>query len=128
MPCAPALVVLKHQVDHRWPSRRKDSDGCMGDAAHRRRRSSHNEGNALDLTLDLAAGPNLELLVRNLADQMRRYPTGRLHLIIFDRLIAGEGNHWTWSPYRGPNPHTTHAHIELRPEMRNVTRPWSLTG
>jgi hypothetical protein len=100
----------------------------MGDAAHRRRRSAHNLGNALDVTADAVHGPQLLRLVESFAAQMRSNPVGgRLKLMIFDRRIWS-GPSWQPRRYFGVNAHRTHAHLEVRPELRYVTRPWSLPG
>lgn len=100
----------------------------MGDAAHRLRRSAHNLGNALDLTADARHGPNLDVLVADLVRQMRANPGGgRLRLIIWNRTL------WSapWNKgrrYFGVNPHTSHAHLEVKPELRGVARAWTVRG
>ena len=98
----------------------------MGDRAHRLRRSAHNSGNALDVTNDPRSGPDLERLVLELARQMASSPgSGRLRLMIFRRRIWS-GPAWKPVRYYGVNPHESHAHIEVRPALRGITRPWRL--
>lgn len=123
---APALLVLRRQIDERWPRRARQSDGIMGDAAHQRRKSAHNLGDAWDVTDDRAHGPNLLALCEGFAAQMRGNPAGgRLRLLIHDGLIW-EGPSWRPRPYAGPNPHRTHAHIEVKHSHRGVVRPWTI--
>lgn len=98
----------------------------MGDAAHRRRRSAHNLGDALDVTHDPVNGPNLDVLVDDLCRQMRANPTGgRLQLIIWRRRIYSAPS-WAGRRYLGVNGHTSHAHVEVRHSHRGEARSWSL--
>ncbi len=124
---APALQQLRRQIDSAWPTRDKQSDGIMGDARHRLRPSAHNRGDAFDVT-NSPRGPNLHVLTEDLRRQMLTAPAGRLALIIFDRRICSARHGWRWRRYWGSNPHTTHAHIEVDPILRAVTRTWSLRG
>ncbi len=125
---APCLVLLQHQLNHRWPLRRRQSDGIMGDPAHRLRRSDHNDGNALDVTLDQVDGPDLERMVEEFARQMRAFPAGRITYLIFDRRIAGRESNFAFRAYRGKNPHTGHCHISIAADQRSVIRPWTIQG
>ena len=60
---APTLVQLLAQLDAAWPTRSRASDGILGDASHQARKSDHNTGDALDITLDdsMAMAPDLKL-------------------------------------------------------------------
>lgn len=98
----------------------------MGDRAHRLRRSAHNLGDALDVTNDPKNGPDLARLVAELCRQMRANPGGRLQLMIFQRRLYSARDLWRGRRYVGVNPHTSHAHIEVRHELRHVARRWSL--
>jgi len=123
---APALLQLRAQLDARYPHRSRASDGIMGDAAHKLRRSAHNLGDAFDVTEDFANGPNLPVLVAELCRQMRANPDGRLALIIYERRKYRARDGWRGVRYLGPNPHTLHAHLEVRHSHRAIVRPWTL--
>lgn len=123
---APCLLLLQRQVDERWPGRSHSSDGIMGDASHQLRKSDHNEGNALDLTHDPAHGFDAGRLGEAFVRQMRSNPGGRLTYVIWSRRIASPRSGWSWRPYVGPNPHTSHIHLSISASARNVVRPWKL--
>ncbi len=109
---APALLVLLRQLDGGWPERSKASDGILGDAAHQARASDHNTGDALDITIDSAHGPDPRALARALLLD------ARTHYVIFDGRIANrEMEAGAWRTYPGPDPHTTHVHVS------NLRRP-----
>jgi len=99
----------------------------MGDASHRRRKSDHNLGNAIDVTHWPEGGLDTWRLADELRRQMRAYPAGRLSLIIAQVHVSDASTGWTWRPYRGRNPHKTHVHLSIRPSARLVVRPWRLT-
>jgi hypothetical protein len=122
---APCLLLLRRQLDERYPDRPKSSDGIMGDARHLLRKSDHNQGNAIDIT----AWPGGRLDVDHLAEvfraQMRRTNSGRLSLIIRGRRMCSPRTMWEWQRYTGRNPHVTHLHLSVRADMREVMRHWS---
>jgi hypothetical protein len=124
---APALLVFRSQLDAWWPTRERQSDGIMGDARHRLRPSAHNRGDALDVT-NSPRGPNLHVLTEDLRRQMLAAPAGRLRLIIFNGRICSARHEWRWRRYWGRNPHRTHAHFEVEPSRRALTRMWTLRG
>lgn len=53
---APACARALADATARWPSRKRLSDGILGDASHQVRKSDHDLGNAVDITPDLAGG------------------------------------------------------------------------
>lgn len=124
---APCLLQLRAQVDAAWPGRLKTSDGIMGDLAHRRRKSDHNEGNAIDLTHSPRQGLDVGLLAEAFRRQMASSPTGRISYLIFNARISSPIEGWTWRPYHGMNPHRTHLHISIVAAQRHNVRPWKLT-
>jgi hypothetical protein len=92
--------------------------------------SDHNSGDALDVTLDEAQGPDLEALARALlADARTAY-------VIYRSRIANPGvAGGEWRPYptdpanRGKvSPHERHLHLSIKPELRADTRAWGLPG
>lgn len=55
------LERLRAQVNDKWPNRRKDSDGSVGDTSHAARPSDHNPDSrgvvhAIDITHDPRGG------------------------------------------------------------------------
>lgn len=138
---AKSLDILRQQVNQAWPDRNKASDGTIGDADHRKRTSDHNPWveppkggivTALDLTHDPIAGADMHALVDTLIDS--RDP--RIKYVIWNRRIwrsyrnPGQPPAWTPEPYRGPNPHTAHAHISVNPNRSHYDNdaPWTLPG
>jgi hypothetical protein len=124
---APCLLQLLRQVDAFAPGRSRSSDGIMGDPAHQARKSDHNQGNALDLTHSPGRGFDAGQLAESLRRQMASYPGGRVSYLIFNRQIASPRTGWKWVGYTGSNPHTTHAHISIRPALRGEARSWNLS-
>jgi hypothetical protein len=100
----------------------------MGDAKHSRRRSDHNEGNAIDITRDEGHGPNLELLLADFVRQMVANPNGRIRYMIHRGRIAHSEHGFMWRTYSGPNPHTNHAHISIASWKRDERRAWRIVG
>ncbi len=123
---APCLLVLRHQVDVRWPHRSRRSDGIMGDPSHQARKSDHNLGNAIDLTADPTSGFDVDALAEALRSQMKTARAGRVSYLIRNRLISSPEQGWLWRPYFGPNPHTTHLHISIRADRRHIIRQWTI--
>lgn len=112
--CA-AGKTLREQINGRWPSRDKRSDGWIGDPAHAARRSDHNPDpvsgvvRALDIDADLGGYGATALL----ADQLRSSGDRRLAYLIYAGRIASAERGWTWRRYSGPNPHDTHLHVSF---------------
>jgi hypothetical protein len=102
-----------------WPNRNKASDGIMGDAAHQKRKSDHNLGNAYDLTHDPANGVDCHTLSRQVINDPRvTYVIWNRR--IYNRARAAEG----WRNYTGQNPHTKHMHVSIRAVARDILTPW----
>ncbi len=120
---APAILALLDQINAQWPARSKASDGILGDASHQQRASDHNQGDAIDVTLDAEHGPDLDAL----AEALILDP--RTHYVIFNKRIrnrAFEGG--AWRPYSGASPHTHHLHLSIHPDKRDDTAPWRLSA
>ena len=121
---APALVVLRAQVDKALPKRSKASDGTIGDARHQAEAHSDHNPNAADIVCAwdctaTPANPVWQKLADDIADDSR---TG---YVIFDRHINGDGR---WLAYRGSDPHTNHIHVSVRQTAKawNDARSWKL--
>lgn len=129
---APALVTLRGQIDRRFPTRSRASDGWVGDAAHAARGgasvSQHNPNDAdvvcaIDVTEDLSVG----LDCNRLMDAIDALDDPRVFYLIHDREIDNSDDSRT--PYHGVNPHTRHLHISVRwnrPDLYNDGREWAI--
>lgn len=121
---APALAVLRAEVDARWPRRDKTSDGTVGDAAHAATRSDHNPNgresvDAWDMDRD---GVDVDEVIA----AFQKHPSA--HYWIWQRQIADKDDGWRRRPYGGSNPHTMHVHFSVRQtEAAELdTRSWGL--
>lgn len=131
---APALDVLRREVNEAWPTRNIASDGTIGDAAHRSRPSHHNPDRdgivrAIDLTHDPDSGADMNLVVGRVVGQRDH----RIEYVIWGgQIIRSYKRHsshpapWTPEPYSGTNPHTRHAHFSVTHEGRFDTQPWHI--
>jgi hypothetical protein len=130
-----AGVVLRSQVNRRWPDRDKASDGWIGDRAHSARVSDHNPDargwvHALDIDADLL-GPGRRAKARKvaqeLADQLIEYArsgepgSDRLKYVVFNNQIASgtySKQFWTWRA--GSWGHEHHIHVSFT-DLKPVT-------
>lgn len=111
---ANSLVQLRNQVNAAFPNRSKASDGWIGDAAHAASASDHNPNAAgVVCALDITNSPQTGFDVHALADRIRLNRHSNLKYIISNRRITGPWNGWTWQPYGGSNPHSSHAHFSV---------------
>lgn len=132
---APSLVVLRKEVDARWPGRSRASDGVIGDTRHATRTNSHNPVSAgggpgvgtrgavhaMDIT---AAGIDAAALLSAVVGDPRVW------YVIHDGQIWSRSTGWAPVAHRG-DPHTTHIHVNLREDSQaaavtaeNDTRSW----
>lgn len=121
---APSLHVGLSEVDQRWPSRDRTSDGTIGDEAHQSRQSDHNPNtrgavDAWDMDVN---GPDVGEVKR----AFERHPSA--HYWIHNRQMADADNDWRPTQYSGDNPHTSHVHFSIRQSANaeNDRRPWGL--
>lgn len=130
---APCLVALEAEADRIAPTRRKGSDGSIGDRAHAVRRSDHNpdeEGvtdfvDALDITHDPERGMDIHARLRVVAQNVKNGIEARVSYLISNRQIFSQKNGvWAWRRYDGENPHTQHGHISVNDEHRGDTSSW----
>jgi len=114
---ADSLVVLRDEVNRRWPNRSKASDGTIGDPAHASRTSDHNPNSAgvvraIDITSN-GIDPNWY------AEHIRTlgaggHPPLQNHgYVIYNRRAAYASNGWRWVRYTGSNPHISHIHVSV---------------
>jgi hypothetical protein len=135
---AKSLNVLLSQVNAAWPDRSKVSDGSIGDANHQTRTSDHNPWvpppsggvvTARDFTHHPKAGADMHLL----AEALRGSRDNRIKYVIWDRRMfssypTSSVAAWTWRPYNGRNPHTSHLHISVQPQahLYDATARWAM--
>jgi hypothetical protein len=117
---APACRQAISDANRRWPRRRKESDGILGDARHQKTKSDHNLGNAFDLTHDPASGCDGNVI----AAAAIRDP--RVKYVIWNRRIFNrQRGDSAFRRYTGKNPHTHHCHVSILAGSRGDTRPWA---
>lgn len=124
-----AALAVQRDVNLAWPKRKRVPalEGIMGDPKHQERCrkdpsrcEGHVLGNAVDVTHD--DGPNgpagwrIAEMAINDARTAYVISDGK----IWSRNRSAEG----WRAYTGPNPHTAHVHISIRPELRDNDGPW----
>jgi hypothetical protein len=116
------ITTLRSQVDSRWPSRDKRSDGIKGDSAHAARKSDHNPDSrgyvhALDIDEDFRGSKmDSEWFARQLIAYARNKKSGsaRLKYVVYeDRIASGSypRQFWTWR--NGNWGHQQHIHISF---------------
>jgi hypothetical protein len=78
---------------------------------------------ALDLTHDRATWD-----VHATADRIRQSRDNRMNYIISNKRIASARTGWSWSAYRGSNPHAGHVHFSIKHDraLRDDTRDWKI--
>jgi hypothetical protein len=113
-----ALDTLLAQIDAKFPTRTKISDGWIASTAHLNRtgagakKSQHNPNEsdvvcAIDITEDL----NVGLDCNRLMEELDASNDDRIFYLIHDREIDNSDDSRT--PYRGSNGHITHLHISV---------------
>ena len=122
-------VTLRDQVNKRWPSRSKASDGWIGDSAHASRDgwgtngkgSYHNPDpkgvvHAIDLD-ESFLGKGGQKVAMQFAEELASYcragkDGGRIeHIVYEDQVASGTANNWH---FRGSGyQHTHHIHISF---------------
>ena len=125
---AKSLVTLRDQANLKWPHRRKDSDGTIGDTSHGARKSDHNPDKtgavcALDLTHDPASGCDSYRLAQALLDSRDK----RIGYVISNgRICSGSRgpSPWVWRKYTGANSHSHHVHISVLSDFKDDVSPW----
>lgn len=101
------------------PNRSRASDGLIGDSAHKKTKSDHNEGNAFDLTHDPDNGVDCHFFSKlALLDY-------RVSYVIWNRQIYNANSaEKGWRPYKGKNGHTHHMHVSIKADLRDIASPW----
>lgn len=120
------------QATNLWPNRNKASDGTCASQAHSQQNptSDHEpnirgEAMAFDLTDDPAHGVDTWALwddIRQRRDPRVKY--GICDRQMFSSYPSSGYPAWTWRPYSGSNPHSSHAHMSILDGHENDTSPW----
>jgi hypothetical protein len=128
---AKSLDKLLLQINAKWPTRRKSSDGSIGDANHASRSSDHNpwvdDGvvTARDFTHDPEHGFDSYVF----AEHLRKTKDPRIKYVISNhRIFSSVTDPWVWRPYGGANPHDQHVHVSVNSEQRlyDSVKDWSI--
>lgn len=142
---AGSLVTLINQLDEEWPGRSKASDGSIASPTHTQinPNSDHEPAvwdsmdqlwvvTAVDMTDDDSGGPDMY----EVTEQLRLSKDPRIKYVIHFRgtpkmfsSYASKGYApYTWRPYSGSNPHTSHAHLSVLPSrsLRENLDPWRI--
>jgi hypothetical protein len=117
---AKSLLTLRGQINQSYPSRRKASDGTIGDTRHCPGSSDHcpkpldgpsaEVVTAMDITHDPSSGCDAQSIV----DALVASRDSRIKYIIWNRqIISSTRNPWKWRSYSGANPHTKHFHLSV---------------
>ena len=121
---APSLAHLRREINTRWPSRDKTSDGTIGDAAHSARASDHNPNsrgsvNAIDIDEDGIDAWGLVALL--IADP-------RVYYVIYEGRIWQRKHGFVPRPYTGINAHRKHVHVSIIQSVaaEQNTTPWGV--
>lgn len=121
---APSLAQLRREINTRWPSRDKTSDGTIGDAAHSARASDHNPNsrgsvNAIDIDENgIDAWGLVALLITD----------PRVYYVIYEGRIWQRKHGFVPRPYAGINAHRQHVHVSIIQSVaaEQNTAPWGV--
>jgi hypothetical protein len=130
---------LRSQVDKKFPTRDRTSDGWIGDAAHSARRSDHNPDKygvvyAIDLDENMGVGIFRNgRTARRLANELLEYAksgkpgSDRIKYVVYENSIASgtyRSAWWKWRP--GNWGHEAHIHVSFTEKARYDERPFPL--
>lgn len=127
---AESLKKLRSQLNAEFPNRDKTSDGSIGDAAHRNRKSDHNPNAqgvvcAIDIDEDLHGDRTLEQVIT----AIRASRDKRVKYIIYEGRITVLGSDLqSWKKYSGSNAHKHHAHISVYSNLADDVGEWNING
>lgn len=128
---AKSLLVLRNQVNEKYPNRNKDWDGTIGDANHASRKSDHNPwvDGGIVTAMDITHDPKRGVDSYDMAEELRQSRDPRIKYIISNRKIASSTTDpWKWRKYTGSNPHDHHVHVSVKSERRfyDDEAPWEI--
>lgn len=127
---AKSLIVLRNQVNDKFPNRNKDWDGTIGDANHASRKSDHNPwvDDGVVTAIDITHDPKHGVDSYEMAEELRQSRDARIKYIISNRKIASSIQSWKWRKYTGSNPHDHHVHISVNSQRKyyDDDAPWEI--
>lgn len=124
-----ALTNFREEVNRRYPSRDKSSDGTIGDTAHQATTSDHNPDpdgsvDAWDMDVELnGPGKPYDDDLRKVINAAIKHEA--IQYIIYNRKITSRS--WglgVWKTYTGSNPHDKHVHFNTRTSHEKSNKPW----
>jgi hypothetical protein len=135
---AESLKKLREEVNAKYPTRSKESDGAIGDEKHATRNSDHNpwikEGSMGIVTaIDITHDPKNGIDSYAFADMLLHNKDPRIKYVISNRRI-GSGSTgpapWTWRKYTGLNAHQHHVHISVKSDKAHYDNrgEWNLSS
>jgi len=130
-------VTLRDQVNKRFPKRKKDSDGWIGDAQHAARgdQSDHNPDpktgyvHAIDIDKDLGAKGDAKKLADQIVDYAASKKKGakRVKYVVFQDQIASATYPETKWQWRGSGyGHWDHIHVSFTAAAEEDGSDWPL--
>lgn len=133
----PAGVTLRDQVNKKWGSRDKASDGWLGDAKHQARTSDHNADkdgwvHAIDIDEDFLGKGKGQNIAKEFADQLIKLARegkdgGRLKYVVYENRVASgtyPNKFWVWRD--GNWGHTHHIHVSFTDKAQTSGAPFNL--
>ena len=133
---AKSLETLKRQLNKEYPDRSKRSDGGIGDAQHRSKKSDHNpwvdcpnSGQGVVTARDFTHDPEYGIDCNQLAERLRTSADPRIKYVIWNkRIFSSTNKRWRWRKFHGKNPHTKHLHISVQsnPELFDCEKLWRI--
>lgn len=133
---AKSLIQLRKEIDAAFPNRDRRSDGSIGDAAHRTRKSDHNPNGAGVVTaIDVDEHTDTSErsdAVGSLAEALRLSRDKRIKYVIYEgKMFSSYWMNgippWTW---RSGSGHWQHVHVSVSadPRLYDDATPWNLGG
>lgn len=137
----PAGVVLREQINAKYPKRDKRSDGWVGDRAHSARASDHNpdsRGWVHAIDVDENFGPGVQrdgIAAERFANELLAYARSgkpgadRIKNVVYENRVASgtyrdKLKFWRWR--KGGYGHEHHIHISFTSKAETDGRPFPL--